>query len=123
MRNLAGYYITAAIIYAIAGMALGIWSGLHEDFSLSPVHGHLNLVGWVSFAVYGLTFRAWPEITNSPVARFQFWTANAGALIFIVGLYMRTTGGSAALVSLGSLIVLAGMILFLLLVLLQMDHS
>ncbi len=33
---------------ALCGMGLGIFMGISHDFSLTPVHAHVNLLGWVT---------------------------------------------------------------------------
>ena len=40
-----------------AACRLGIYMGMHEDFTLAPVHAHINLLGWVTLALYGLYHR------------------------------------------------------------------
>jgi hypothetical protein len=49
-------FITGAVA-ALIGMGLGIAMGISQDFSLTPVHAHLNLLGWVSMLLYGLYYR------------------------------------------------------------------
>ena len=45
---------------------LGIWMGMHEDFTLAPVHAHINLLGWVTLALYGLYHRGVERASNRP---------------------------------------------------------
>jgi hypothetical protein len=123
--RIAQYCIAVAATAALCGMSLGIWMGMHEDFVLMPVHAHLNLLGWVSMALYGLYYRG-AEAFRPRLA----WTqAIAGTIGFIV-----LTGGLAALLltrdpryipvlTIGELLVVAGMVLFLLQVLTEGRHG
>ncbi len=38
-------FICAALA-GLTGVSLGIWMGLARDFTLAPVHAHVNLLGW-----------------------------------------------------------------------------
>jgi cbb3-type cytochrome oxidase subunit 1 len=52
--------------------------GIAHDFTLAPVHAHSNLVGWVSLALFGAIYRAFPELAVSRLARVHFcwrWSA------------------------------------------------
>ncbi|MBY0338149.1 MAG: hypothetical protein K2X11_16160 [Acetobacteraceae bacterium] len=76
--QLSDRYLLAAIACALLGMAAGIAMGLTHDFRLSPAHAHLNLLGWVTLALYGAYFRAVPRAGLSRAARVQFWLATIG---------------------------------------------
>lgn len=82
---------TAFLILGLACFALGACLGLHmgisQDFLLAPVHGHLNLVGGVSLALFGLIHRAYPELSKSVFARVHFWLAAPSAVVFPIGIY------------------------------------
>ena len=61
---ISSLFLRFAIIFAITGMALGIYMGVAQDHSLTPVHAHINLVGWVSMFLAGLFYRAYPQMRN-----------------------------------------------------------
>ena len=50
-----------------------------------PTHAHLNLVGWVSMALYALVYRQWPAAGQNRLALIHFWVANAGAILLTDG--------------------------------------
>ena len=52
MANIDRWFLRIAVIYALVAMFLGITMGIREDFTQAPTHAHLNLVGWVSMALY-----------------------------------------------------------------------
>lgn len=103
---------------ALLGMSLGIAMGIAHDFSLTPVHAHLNLLGWVTMALYGLYYRE-----RSPAAgKFQ-WTqvgaAACGIPLMTGGLAVMLTeafpvlaGAAEAAVIVGSLLTITAMALF-----------
>jgi hypothetical protein len=64
-------FITAALACLLTGEMMGIWMGIAHDFTLSPAHAHLNLLGWVTLALYGLTHRADLAMSRSRVAPAQ----------------------------------------------------
>ena len=86
MNGLVQRYLLAAVLAGSCGMMLGIGMGIAHDFRLAPVHVHLNLLGWVTFAIYGLAYRAMPEAAAQGLARVQFWLAAPGLVIFCGGL-------------------------------------
>jgi hypothetical protein len=49
-------FLLAAITVTV-GMCLGIFMGINQDFTLAPVHAHLNLLGWVSLFLFGIYYR------------------------------------------------------------------
>ena len=55
--RVAYFCFVAAAVAALCGMSLGIFMGIRGDFTLVPVHAHINLLGWVSLALYGLYHR------------------------------------------------------------------
>jgi hypothetical protein len=70
--RLAYFCFFAAALSALTGMSLGIWMGINENFTLAPVHAHINLLGWVSLALYGLYHRGVArERTGSPGPRSE----------------------------------------------------
>jgi hypothetical protein len=104
-------------------MSLGILMGITHDFSLTPVHAHLNLLGWVTMALYGLYYRD----RSQAAGRLQ-WTqvaaAACGIPLMTGGLALMLTQAVPALVGaaepaviVGSLLTTTAMALFLTVVL------
>ena len=114
MRNIDRWFLRIAVIYALVGMALGIAMGMSEDHTQTPTHAHLNLVGWVSMALYALVYRQYPAAAESRLAIPHFWIANIGAVLLTVGIYtqMVPLPSLAFIVISGSLFTILGMAMF-----------
>jgi hypothetical protein len=102
----------------VTGMALGIAMGLSHDFSLTPVHAHVNLLGWASMMLYGLYYRGLPWPTG-PLAWVQVTAATAGFAAMSGGLWLVLSGqlpSAEPVVAVGALLSIGAIILFLALV-------
>jgi hypothetical protein len=111
MHNTARHFIGAGIVAAIIGMVLGIVMGVREDFTLAPAHAHINLVGWASLSLFGLTYHL-GIAKNDRWAAAHFWIAIAGAVVLPVGIVLAITRGQPGVAIGGSLLTLASMFLF-----------
>ena len=113
MKNVDTRFIAVAILFALSGMCFGIGMGMTGNFTYADVHAHANLVGWVTLAVFGLTYRAYPKMKESRLAAIHFWVAIAGVVAFVPGVFLVIKFGNMALVIAGALLTLASMLLFL----------
>jgi peptidoglycan/LPS O-acetylase OafA/YrhL len=101
-------------VILVAGMLAGIVMGIEQDFTLAPAHAHLNLVGGVLLFLFGLYYRLVPAAGKSSLAKVQGWLHIVGAIVFPLGIAIVVLKGEAliALPIVGSLIVVAAMALF-----------
>lgn len=116
--SVSHFCFLAAALSALTGMALGIHMGIAQDFSLAPAHAHLNLLGWVTMALYGLYHRGVERRSQMP-AGIQAATGAAGAWLMAGGLALYLGFGSDAgffAVVTGSLLSFLSMLMFLTLV-------
>jgi hypothetical protein len=109
-------FITGAAA-ALAGMSLGIAMGISHDFTLAPVHAHLNLLGWVSMLLYGFYYRGAP-VQIGRLAWGQVIGAALGFPVMTGGLALLLSGSSGAslgepLIGVGSLLTLGSMAAFM----------
>tara|TARA_R110002020_G_scaffold39991_6_gene118333 strand:- start:101 stop:424 length:324 start_codon:yes stop_codon:yes gene_type:complete len=93
-------------------MALGIYMAASHDHGLSPAHAHLNLVGWVSVALYGLYYHAVPTAAAMRLARIQVGAATLGVILLAPGVALANLGMTEAPAVIGSLITIVSMALF-----------
>ena len=99
-------FIFTGIIYLVLGVTLGVLFFIFpETRMLRPVHTHLNLVGFLTFLVFGVGYHILPRFRGNPLhseklAWWQFWLANVGLVGLLVFL------GLGAYVSFDGLIVL-----------------
>lgn len=107
------WFRLAAIYFAI-GVFLGVTMGASGDHSLFAVHAHINLLGWVSMALFGLVSALHPSITEGRVAAAQFWTYNVGVPVMLGALTLRLKGFASVepLIAGASLLVAASVLLF-----------
>jgi len=84
---ISAWFMRFGVIFAIVGMALGIHMGAAHDFSLAPVHAHINLIGWVSMFLAGLFYQAHPERQTKLAA------AHLG--LVVIGLLLMAPGIAA----------------------------
>ena len=90
------FFLTASL-WGVIGMSLGIIMGAKQDFSLAPVHAHINLLGWVSLAIYGTVFRLYPVMSEGKLPVWVFYLANVGLLIMAPSLAMVLKNNTGAL--------------------------
>ena len=90
MPRVSLWFFAVAPIYVLIGMGFGIFMGATENFTLAPAHAHLNLIGWVTMALYG-TFYALAREASKKLAWAVFWLNNAGAAIMFPSLAMVLT--------------------------------
>ena len=103
-----------AAVYFAVGVMLGVAMGASGDHSLFPVHAHINLLGWVSMALFGLIGTVYPSITEGRVAAAQFWMHNVGVPVMLVALTLRIKGFQSAepLIGVASIAVGCSVLLF-----------
>lgn len=117
MKRTAFAFFLAAVVCVTLGMLWGIEMGIREDFLLAPAHAHLNLVGWVSMALFGLYYHVTPVAAVQPLARVHLLVAIAGVVMFVPGIALSILGVTHGLAIAGSLVTLASMLIFLVTVL------
>ena len=111
---LATNLLRVSVVLIIVSTVLGIGMGISQDFSLMSAHSHLNLLGFVALFLAALYYNAVPLAANIVLAKAHAWIAVVGAVIFPAGVAMVLLGGHHYELTpiIGSLIVLAGMVLF-----------
>ena len=82
-------FLRLGALFALAGVGLGYWMGVTEQFGLMPVHAHINLLGWVSMFLYGLFYRAVPAAAVGWLPKAHLWTAVIGLLAFMPALALK----------------------------------
>ena len=113
MKRIDLYFLLLAVILLIGGVVLGIFMAMNKDYQLAPVHAHVNLVGWVSLAIFGLTYRAFPRLKDTRLAGLHFAFAAASAAVMPYALYRAIVLQSEALAIIASLTFLAAAVVFL----------
>jgi cbb3-type cytochrome oxidase subunit 1 len=59
-------------------------------------------------AIYGVTYRLWPQLEAARLARLQFWLAALGVLLLILGTIQQVLTGSVVVVAIGAAVTIAG---------------
>jgi hypothetical protein len=87
--------------------------GAREDFQLVPVHAHLNLAGWATLALFGLTYRSYPELSSTKLAFYHFIVSGTGSVLLPIGIGLAVLRNSPGLAILASILWLLGVLMFL----------
>lgn len=86
---MSSIFLRLGVVFALAGMLLGYWMGMTGQFALSPVHAHVNLLGWASMFLYGLFYRTYPQAASGWLPRVHLWLAVTGLPLMMLGLLVR----------------------------------
>lgn len=113
MKRIDLYFLLLATALLVCGAVLGIVMGAKEDFQLTPVHAHLNLAGWASLALFGLTYRSYPSLASTPLARYHFITSATASILLPVGIGLAVVRSSPGLAIFASLLWLVGVLIYL----------
>lgn len=111
--NYPYYFILPSILYAIAGMGLGLYQHLSKNFQYIPLHGHVNSMGWLSLAVIGLLYRSYPALAASRLAPWQFWVLQLGVLGLNGGLVLVYLQSTRVPIYIGTALIPLGFVLLL----------
>lgn len=87
-------FLLLASVFGLVGMALGIVMGAQQNFKMAPVHAHLNLLGWVAFMLYGLSYQVIPKLAAGKLATIHFYVAALGVVLIIPSLALVLTGNT-----------------------------
>lgn len=115
MPRVAQFYFKTAIAFLIVGIAIGLHMGIAQDHSAFPAHAHINLLGWVTSALFGGYYALNPAKAQGKLAMFQYGAFTLGLLIMLPALYLKYGGNMPSIEPVlagGSLVVAAGVLLF-----------
>ena len=107
-------FIKLAVLYFALGVILGNYMGAKLDFSLSTVHAHINLLGWVSLALAGIVYTLYPVAGRSRLALWHFWMANLTLPVMMIALalFMRGVQSVGPVLGMTSAVMGAAVLLF-----------
>lgn len=106
--------IKISVVYFVIGVLIGMYMSIAEKFTFSSVHVHINLLGWMSLALAGLIYVAFPSAAETTLAKLHFWLHNIGLPVMMIALALLISGVAWAhiFVAIGGVLVVLGIILF-----------
>ena len=115
MQGVARNFFTLAIIYALAGMALGLHMSISHDHTQMPVHAHTMVAGWLMSSVFAFFYHLFPAARESRLAQVHFWLTAAAGIALLAGLFFLLGGNPSVepVVAGASLAFYAAMFLFI----------
>jgi cbb3-type cytochrome oxidase subunit 1 len=113
MKNIDRWFILIGLLYGIFGFGFGIWVGIQQQFDQAHLHAHINLIGFASMVLFGLLYRAFPALAESKLGTAHFLIYTIGTVLFLAGIPLAQAHQTIALAVVGSLSVLAGLLVFL----------
>jgi hypothetical protein len=115
MPRVAQLFLKTAIVFLIVGIAIGLHMGISGDHSAFTAHAHINLLGWVTSALFGGYYALNPVKAQRKLAIFQYSVYTLGLLVMLPALYLKYGANMVSIEPVlagGSLIVAAGILMF-----------
>ena len=118
MFSVSNNFLRLGVLAALVGMSLGVWMGANENFTLRPVHAHVNLLGFASMMLFGLFYRVFPEAGRGWLPMAHFVLSVVGFLIMAPSLSLMLLGNTTALpfLAVSEIMLVASMLLFVVIV-------
>lgn len=113
MKRVDIYFLLLATVLLVCGAVLGIVMGAQQNFQLTPVHAHLNLAGWASLALFGLTYRSYPTLAATRLARFHFIVSGTASVLLPIGIGLAVLRAQPGLAIFAAILWLLGVLMFL----------
>lgn len=126
MSPMVRKFLKASLVYLFLGVTLGALLAIapvrNALFEVLPgrwnlIHAHLNLLGFVSFMIFGVAYHIVPRFSGfgaepwSPrLVEVHFWAANVGLWLFLAGFALAPFGWLNAA---GGLVLLLSVYLFI----------
>ena len=95
MQGVARNFFTLAVIYALCGMALGLFMSITQDHSQMPVHAHTMVAGWLMSSVFAFFYHLFPAAGESRLAQVHFWLTAVSGIALLIGLFFLLGGNTA----------------------------
>ncbi len=94
MPRVSAAFFALGVTCVLIGMVFGMWMGATHDFVAAPAHAHLNLLGWVTMALFG-TFYAFTQKTMSnTLAWVNFALSALGVAVLVPFLTLMLMNGN-----------------------------
>lgn len=90
--NISRLFLVIGSLYLLVGVVLGMYMGGKQDFTLAPVHAHINLVGFTLMTLFGVAYRVMPQLAGNTLAVGHFWLHQVGGLVLLIGLFLLLSG-------------------------------
>lgn len=92
MHGIGKAFFLSALVYGALGILLGLHMAMSQNHGQMPTHAHILVVGWVSFAIFGLCYSAHGHAVPQMLARLHFWLAQISLAALVVGLFLLYSG-------------------------------
>lgn len=113
MPKISHLFFRAGILFLITGIGLGLAMSISQNHDVIGAHAHINLLGWVTSAIFGGYYALNPAKAEGRLPQIHFWVYTAGVALMSVALYLllKGTTGAEPFVALGSLLTAAGVLI------------
>ena len=98
-------------------MVWGIQMSATHDHTLSPAHGHLNLIGFVAMSIYGAYYALSPTASASGLAKAHYALSVLAVVVIAPGIAIAIANENPLLAQIGSILTLLSMALFVVVIL------
>nr|WP_295890409.1 hypothetical protein [uncultured Devosia sp.] len=114
MPRISEYFFRSAILFLLVGISIGIHMSISQNHNVIGAHAHINLLGWVTSALFGGYYALNPAKAGGRLPMLQYVVFTTGVVIMGASLYLLLAGnvGMAPVVAVASLITFAGVLLF-----------
>ena len=114
MPAISHLFFRAGILFLMVGIGLGLAMSISQNHDVIGAHAHINLLGWVTSALFGGYYALNPAKAAGRLPMLQFAVYTLGVVIMGVSLYLLLAGnvGMAPIVAASSLITFAGVLIF-----------
>ncbi len=92
MQGIGKAFFVSALVYGVIGILLGLHMAMSKNHGQMPTHAHVLVIGWLSFAVFGLFYSAHGHAVPRLLAGAHFWLAQISLAALVVGLYLLYSG-------------------------------
>ena len=92
MQGIGKAFFGSALAYGVLGMGYGLFMAITHNHGQMPTHAHIMVIGWVSFAVFGLFYSLQADRIPRRLALLHFGLAQVSMIGMLVGLTLIYSG-------------------------------
>jgi cbb3-type cytochrome oxidase subunit 1 len=114
LPRISNLFFRTAVLFLIVGIGMGLQMAITQNHNVTGAHAHINLLGWVTSAIFGGYYALNPAKAERRLALLHYAVYTAGVVIMGAALYLLLQGNTAMepIVAVSSLVTFAGVLIF-----------